>query len=214
MNIFNKIYEIMNEYDILLDEKENNYNNSLNNYTHEEFEKNKNEYYNNIDNFFKYIFKNININNLNEKNNLDMNNQDINNLNTDNLNTDNLFSNNKDIIILSNNNLDSHNLEYNNNNNFNNNDDKQHENIIQDFIKKIYKKIILKCHPDKKGNEKLFIKCREYYENKFLIGILYIGFLVNYQLPELNQIIVNHILFEIRVIQEKIIYLKLELKKI
>ena len=242
MNIFNKIYEIMNEYDTLLLEKDNSINeNIVNNNIFEKY--NKNEYYNSIDDFFKYIFKNININkqeyrikenkylnSFNEKSieneyyylnssilldeyydnydnndNNDDNNDDNNNDNNEDIN------NNKDI-----NNEDNNNKYYDNNDDNNNKYDDNNNNneTINKFIKNLYKKLILKCHPDKNGNDKLFIKCKEYYENKFLIGLLYICFIIKYQFPELNKIIINKILFEIRVIQEKIIYLKLLLKKI
>ena len=76
-------------------------------------------------------------------------------------------------------------------------------------MKTCYKKIILHCHPDKtKKNKDLyqeyFIKSQEYYENDFLIGQLYLFYLLQLKPPLLNSIIVNHIIIEIRHIQEKI----------
>jgi hypothetical protein len=214
MNIYNKIYEIMNEYDTLLNEKEKSINKPKNIYkedlcNQEKLNKDKNEYYNNIDDFFKYIFNNININ---LKNDNVMNNNSNNDSNNDSNNNLNNNSNNN-----SNNDLNNDSNNDSNNDDTNNNDlnkEDINESIINKFIKDIYKKIILKCHPDKNGDAKMFIKCKEYYENKFLIGLLYIGFLIKYKLPELNKVIINKILFEIRVIQEKIIYLKFELKNI
>jgi hypothetical protein len=240
MNIFNKIYEIMNEYNNLLDKKNNQKFNYENNISEPDYE---NKYKNDDifgmdDDFFKYIFKNINIelnNNIfnntenqeSNNNNLEYNNnKELNNINKNTLdnikksnNNDNIESNNNDNIELNNNdNIESNNndnIELNNDNNIesNNNDNIESDEIINNYIKKIYKKIILKCHPDKNGDKLLFIKCKEYYENKLLIGILYIGYKIKYNLPELNQFIIKHILFEIRVIQEKIINLKIELKK-
>jgi hypothetical protein len=80
------------------------------------------------------------------------------------------------------------------------------------FIKKLYKKLVLKCHPDKNGNDKIFIKCKEYYETNFLIGLLYICELINSDLlPELNEIILKEIFSEIKIIQEKINIIKKKL---
>jgi hypothetical protein len=92
--------------------------------------------------------------------------------------------------------------------------------VITKYIKKCYRVIVLKCHPDKnkmneKNNQK-FIKCQEYYDNNFLIGLLYIFYL--YKLkppPPLNiatpivpeddcSIIIDRIIREIRVIQDKL----------
>ena len=53
--------------------------------------------------------------------------------------------------------------------------------VIKSYIKKCYRKIVLKCHPDKnksnKNAENLFIKCHDYYDNNFLIGLLYVFYL-------------------------------------
>jgi len=80
---------------------------------------------------------------------------------------------------------------------------------VKKYMKICYKKIILHCHPDKtKKNKDLyqeyFIKSQEYYENNFLIGQLYLFYLLQLKPPLLNSIIVNHIIIEIRHIQEKI----------
>lgn len=92
--------------------------------------------------------------------------------------------------------------------------------IIKAYIKKCYKKIVLKCHPDKNKSthnaDKLFIKCHDYYDNEFLIGLLYIFYL--YKLlppaplnntsptePDDNSIIlIDRIFKEIRMIQDKL----------
>ena len=82
------------------------------------------------------------------------------------------------------------------------------ETIIKEYIKKCYKKIILKSHPDKNGDKNIFIKCQEYYNTTLLIGILYLCYKLNITPPLLNDIIINRILCEIRIIQDKIIQLK------
>ena len=94
------------------------------------------------------------------------------------------------------------------------------DRVITKYIKKCYRVIVLKCHPDKnktdENNNKKFIKCQEYYDNNFLIGLLYIFYL--YKLkppPPLNiatpivpeddcSIIIDRIIREIRVIQDKL----------
>lgn len=93
--------------------------------------------------------------------------------------------------------------------------------IIDNYIKKCYKKIVLKCHPDKnKSNkyaEKLFIKCHNYYDNHFLIGLLYVFYLYKILPPsplnntsptepdETSRVLVDRIFKEIRLIQDKLV---------
>jgi hypothetical protein len=113
-----------------------------------------------------------------------------------------------------------------NTNNFSSNDEtKDLENPTQNkndvnfevkkYMKSCYKKIILLCHPDKTKEYKelyqeYFIKCQEYYENNFMIGLLYLFYLLKLKPPSLSSLIVNHIIIEIRHIQEKINELKNE----
>ena len=91
----------------------------------------------------------------------------------------------------------------------------EHEEMINKYIKKCYKIIVLKCHPDKshdRGNSKeLFIKCQDYMENNLLIGLLYIFYLYQLNPPkplgETNSesdILIQRILKEIRLIQDKV----------
>lgn len=80
---------------------------------------------------------------------------------------------------------------------------------VKKYMKSCYKKIILLCHPDKtKENKELyqeyFIKSQEYYENSFMIGLLYLFYLLKLKPPSLSTLIVNHIIIEIRHLQEKI----------
>ena len=237
MNILNKIYCIMDEYDYLLNINNNLEDNDIDDITDNDIVNNKNELSQQFnDGFFKYIFDNINLSRQdNIKNSLDnssesheketytnekieideissinilnkVNDNEI-NINQDNINQDNINQDNKEEDNINQDNKD--NKEEDNINQ----DNKEEDNIILDFIKKIYKKIIIKCHPDKGGDKSLFIKCQEYYDNKFLIGILYIGYKVNFILPELNNKIIEQILYEIRIIQQKIIYIKLKIKK-
>ena len=233
MNILNKIYCIMDEYDNLL-KINNNLVDDIDNkddITDDDIINNKNELSHEFnDDFFKYIFNNINLSRRNEEEivsnnlnnvidvtieskhtlydkiyliNLEETDDDIyiNTCEDNKNNIDNIYSNNDNINNI--NNID----------NKHNSDNEKEDNIILDFIKKIYKKIIIKCHPDKGGDKSLFIKCQEYYDNNFLIGVLYIGYKVNFILPELNKKIIEQILYEIRIIQQKIIYMKLKIKK-
>ena len=93
-------------------------------------------------------------------------------------------------------------------------------NIVNNYIKKCFRIIVLKCHPDKNKTDAdsniTFIKCREYYEQKLLIGLLYICHIYNITPPsmkinmeikteDISSIIMKHILKEIRIIQSKIL---------
>jgi len=188
MNIFKKIFDIMKEYDDLLD-KINRSNIKDSNDIEDD----------NIifdDMFMQYIYKNINIGKKDEENEFIINNI-INNkedsskkfsLNNNKNNEDSIKESSKEEIL-----------------------DNELE-LIKSYIKKLYKKLILKCHPDKCGNEKMFIKCKEYYDADFLIGLLYICYLVDFDLPLLNDLIIKKIIYEIRIIQEKIIIIKRKLK--
>ena len=188
INIFDKIYEIMLEYENLL-----NYSNDKSNIIKD----------NNInininitnDEFFNYIYKNIKINH----NKININNSLDNQLSIkikDNILKDDILKDDilKDDILK--NDIVKDQI---------NNDNKL---IIDKFIKKIYKKIILKCHPDKNGDNNLFIKCQEYYEKKFIIGLIYISYIIKYSIPFIDNIIINEILIEIRIIQHNIDLLK------
>ena len=92
--------------------------------------------------------------------------------------------------------------------------------VIKSYIRKCYKKIVLKCHPDKNKSthnaENLFIKCHDYYDNEFLIGLLYIFYLYKILPPaplnntsptepdEDSAILIDRIFKEIRLIQDKL----------
>lgn len=97
------------------------------------------------------------------------------------------------------------------------------ESIVNKYIKKCYKKIVLKCHPDKNKKSQdassIFVRCQEYYDNRLLIGILYIFYLYSIKPPEpLNTLdpnninnktnaLLNRIAKEIYIIQKKIVAL-------
>jgi hypothetical protein len=187
-NIFHKIFEIMNCYENLL----NNHSKFNNKNTSNDF---SNNFMKNQDNFFTFIFKNIHI----YKNNQDNNNNNENSNNIEN------------IVMNDNINVNSNNYTTNENSNENTNNIEipiEKDEIIKSYIKKCYKRIVLKCHPDKNNNpedNKYFIKCQEYYDNSFLIGLLYIFYLYKLDPPLLCDVIINRILCEIRLIQEKIL---------
>lgn len=192
LNIFEKIFEIMEEY-------ENKKKTVINNYYHKNINKDIDENINNENNifendFFKFIFNNIKISKK-EIDNLKI--KKDNQKSDDNYN-ENYINNN--IFNNSLTNINDYPSKYNNNNNYNDN-----SLIIKEYIKKLYKKLLLLCHPDKNGDKELFIKCQEYYNNNLLIGLLYIGYKIKINLPPLlNKIIIDHIFIEIRIIQEKI----------
>ena len=190
-NIFHKIFEIMNCYENLL----NNHSKCNNKNKSTDF---SNNFMKNEDNFFTFIFKNIHIykNNQEDTNNIEnTNTNDNTNVNTnDNTNNNTNINTNENV----NNNLNTNNIDFQIENN----------EIIKSYIKKCYKRIVLKCHPDKNNNledNKYFIKCQEYYDNSFLIGLLYIFYLYKLDPPLLCDVIINRILCEIRIIQEKIL---------
>ena len=92
--------------------------------------------------------------------------------------------------------------------------------VIKAYVKKCYRKIVLKCHPDKNKSihnaDKLFIKCHNYYDNGFLIGLLYIFYLYKIlppaplnntsptELDDDSSILLDQIFKEIRMVQDKL----------
>lgn len=125
----------------------------------------KNILYN--DEFFNYIKDNY----LKKQNN---------NINVTELRSILVFNNNKHI------NENSENSENDENNENDENDENNKNNEQYYLVKKLYKKLCLKFHPDKKGDPAIFIKVSEYYENDFLIGMLSICYNHNINIPNLN----------------------------
>jgi hypothetical protein len=232
INIFDKIFQIMNEYDNLMNnikkeqydtsndiffkslfnmitikKKDNikskyisqNTNQDFSQNTNQDFSQNTNQYLSQNTN--QYLSQNTN-QDLSQNTNQDLSQNTNQYINKDihkdtNQNTNQDLSQDLSQYI-------SQDLSQDPNNNIENK-----KNIINNFIKKIYKKIILKCHPDKDGgNTSIFLKCNEYYNNNFLIGILFIAHKLKYKIPPLNNIIIDQILIEIRITHEKIIELK------
>lgn len=92
--------------------------------------------------------------------------------------------------------------------------------IIKKYIKKCYKIIVLKCHPDKNtsnaNSSALFIKCKDYYNEQLLIGLLYVFYLYKLHPPyplnmdmasvpdDEGDILISRIMREIRIIQYKL----------
>ena len=196
-NIFHKIFEIMNCYENLL----NNHSKCNNKNKSTDF---SNNFMKNEDNFFTFIFKNIHIykNNQEDINNTDNTNYINNNITNNEINDNHAYNTTENT---------TENMNDNTNDNINTNNigiPIEKDEIIKSYMKKCYKKIVLKCHPDKNNNpedNKYFIKCQEYYDNCFLIGLLYIFYLYKLEPPLLCDIIINRILCEIRIIQEKIL---------
>jgi DnaJ-class molecular chaperone len=85
------------------------------------------------------------------------------------------------------------------------------KNIVKKFIKKYYKKICLLTHPDKTNDldkNEIFKKAKDNMENNFLIGIIKNAYDLKIKIDDLNEIIIEQILIDIRIIQEKIIEIK------
>jgi len=185
-NILDKIFEIMKMYESLVDSNGNLLN----------VQRCKNVFMNDI--FFNFIFEKINIE---KKEHTEIFDENLNNnenfekeKNTNNINNTNNNKIEENSLILTN--------SYENN--YKNNISLYDSNL---FFKKCYKKIILRSHPDKNGDSKYFIKCKKYYEENLLIGLLYLCYILNIKIPDLNAKILEKILLEIRIIQDKIINL-------
>jgi len=119
---------------------------------------------------------NLNKDNLN-KDNLNKDNLNKDNLNKDNLNKDNLNKDNLDKDNLNKDNLNKDNLNNNNTNYIGKYDEKKMKKNLLKLIKKLYKCIIIKVHPDrnkykKKYNIKLYNEFILLYENKDLLKII------------------------------------------
>jgi len=228
VNIYLEIFNILNEYELLLktyhdknfiineknNKQDNNYSNNINEFV-------DNDFLNYIFNSVK-IKKNINQTHINEKqessNNQESNNEELNNNNEiknnislnnnqKELNNNNEIPNNTPL----NNDDKSNNNQTSNNDDKSNNNDTSNNNEIYKFIKKYYRKIVLLTHPDKTNDitkNNIFKKAKDNFENKFLIGIIKNCYDLKIEITDLTQSLFNHIMFEIRVIQEKIIELR------
>ncbi len=227
VNIYFEIFNILNEYELLLNiyydkkfiidekikqnndnkEKKININKNLNEFT-------DNDFLNYIFNSVK-IKKNESFNNLNQTQNNE--NQESNNSQSNYSNNNEEEFNNYNEIpnnISLNNNKSNNNEKLNNSNNnedSNINEESSNNNELDKFIKKYYRKIVLLTHPDKTNDiikNNIFKKAKDNFENKFLIGIIKNSYDLNIEITDLTQSLLNHIIFEIRVIQEKIIELR------
>lgn len=227
VNIYFEIFNILNEYELLLNiyydkkfiidekikqnndnkEKKININKNLNEFT-------DNDFLNYIFNSVK-IKKNESFNNLNQTQNNE--NQESNNSQSNYSNNNEEEFNNYNEIpnnIPLNNNKSNNNEKSNNSNNnedSNINEESSNNNELDKFIKKYYRKIVLLTHPDKTNDiikNNIFKKAKDNFENKFLIGIIKNCYDLKIEITDLTQSLFNHIMFEIRVIQEKIIELR------
>ena len=195
VNIYFEIFNILNEYELLLniyhdkkfmiDEKNNDNNKEEQN----NINKNLNEFMDN--DFLNYIFNSVKIKKNEIPNNLNQTHNEDNKSNEDNKKNDNPQSNED--------NKKNDNKESNNN------------NEITNFIKKYYRKIVILTHPDKTNDitkNNIFKKAKDNIENKFLIGIIKNCYDLKIEINDLTESLLNYIMFEIRVIQEKIIELR------
>ena len=192
INLFKTINYLMIEYEDLINNKRIN---------------KKNIYKNNSDNFnfYKYLNDNINIS-INNKNK-DKNNKNIENINKKEIKLKKEYNNDTEIEENENikNEIVDNEIEINENIE---NEKEDNNKTIDNFIKKIYKKLILICHPDKNGDKDLFLKCQNYYENNYLIGIIFVAYKYDLIIPFMNEIIINQILIEIRILKHNIDLLK------
>ena len=194
-NIYIKIIEILNEYENLL----NIYNsNSKSNAT-----KREDDFLN--DDFLNFIFKNIHVNKSSRDESGDNLRRDessdnpLRNESGDNLRRDESGDNPL---------RDESGRGESGGNESNDNPKK---NSVKKFIKKYYKKICLLTHPDKTNDpdkNELFKRAKDNMENNFLIGIIKNAYDLKIKIDDLNEIIIEQILIDIRIIQEKIIELK------
>jgi hypothetical protein len=218
VNIYFEIFNILNEYELLLniyhdkkfmiDEKNKNKQEKEIN-----IDKNLNEFMDN--DFLNYIFNSVKIkkndipdNNLNQTQNNELNNNDIPNNNINQTQNNELNENdipNNNINQTQNNELNDNDIQLNNDNK------KNDDNEVTKFIKKYYRKIVILTHPDKTNDiikNNIFKKAKDNIENKFLIGIIKNCYDLKIEINDLTESLLNHIMFEIRVIQEKIIELR------
>ena len=221
-NIYIKIIEILNEYENLL----NIYNsNSKSNAT-----KREDDFLN--DDFLNFIFKNIHVNKSSRDESGDNLRRDessdnpLRNESGDNLRRDesgdNPFRDESGDNPLRNESGDNLRRDESGDNPLrdesgrgesggNESNDNPKKNSVKKFIKKYYKKICLLTHPDKTNDpdkNELFKRAKDNMENNFLIGIIKNAYDLKIKIDDLNEIIIEQILIDIRIIQEKIIELK------
>jgi hypothetical protein len=154
--------------------------------------------------FLNYIFNSVKIK-KNEIPNQTHNDED--NRKNDNININNSECNQDN---QKNNNINS-NEDNQKNDNKESNNKESNNNEIDRFIKKYYRKIVILTHPDKTNDitkNNIFKKAKDNIENKFLIGIIKNCYDLKIEINDLTESLLNYIMFEIRVIQEKIIELR------
>ena len=188
-NIYVQIYNILSEYENLLSHvRSNNTKETKSNTNPDNVQDNFMD-----DDFMAYIFNNIKV----KKKKTHIINENTLQLEDDISQFNNFYSQTSY--------EDEHNSEENNIEPIQKNTD------IEIFMKKYYKKIIILTHPDKTSDKlknEIFMKAKLNLENKFLIGIIKNCYDLKINIDDLTDIIMNQIIDEIRMIQEKIIELK------
>ncbi len=207
-NIFHKIEKIMREYE-LIENEERNMNSQTNNpdETQNHFQNStkknassREEYVPSFmsDEFLSFLYKNIHIEQPQEQPNVVE--QPSNTINSTNSTTSEKYIN----------------LEQNSESEPENKIPEEQtvhpeKSVFQQWIDKYYKKIAIKCHPDKvkdKVKQSLFIKTQIYKEQSFLIGILYQCMILKIEIDPLPSMLIQRICEEIRITQEKMVCLK------
>ena len=79
--------------------------------------------------------------------------------------------------------------------------------VIKPLIKKIYKKLAIRCHPDKCSDSEIFVLVSECYGEEILIGLIHFCMELEIDLSfiEINNMFVEYITTEIRYIINKIL---------
>lgn len=79
--------------------------------------------------------------------------------------------------------------------------------VVKPLIKKIYKKLAIRCHPDKCNDNGIFVLVSECYEEQVLIGLIHFCIQLNIDLSfiEINNMFVEYLTTEIKYIINKIL---------
>ena len=199
VNIFYKIFQIMDHYENILDNQSYNGNKYAPNEASATFM--------NTDAFFSSIFKNVSLNKPVENKGDHDDKEKLDNMGKDNMDKESMDKERTDEIKL------PSEIE----------PTTERGKIVKKYIKKCYKLIVLKCHPDKIKESTafdktlMFIRCKDYYDNQLLIGLLYVFYMYNLNPPaplitsmassqdEEYNMLMDQIIHEIRVIQDKLV---------
>ncbi len=220
-NIFQKIEKIMREFELIENEEiheSNKYSEKSDSHLNEEYVPSFM-----TDEFLSFLYKNIHIEHQEPVNTQEQTNNSSslhNNNNNNPIYENKIPSNSNEEFSNQTHEFDNHTQESDSNNNPPANETEYShplpKSILQQWIDKYYKKIAIKCHPDKvkdKVKQSLFLKTQMYKEQCFLIGILYQCMILKIELDPLPSTLIQRICEEIRITQEKMIRLRSKTRK-